>query len=371
MHLTTTMPFTIIDEALGLFGNEHRRLGQAQLDVSGGRLTVSNIGSSGLDGVSIDLGDVDRDGRLDVAVTRTPLPNPGQRFHASATGTVGGVPGSPLGESWIDGGANLQIHTDFAPLGATAVRFQVYQGGVFVGETLNPGPVGNVGFAVPIFGPPEITCCGKLQPSPVPGGVSPPCFYYKFDRPAEFHTGPDIWPGDEIRLLADQTAAPVEGIGRFDITGTDLGALTIISENIHNFLAWLAEHFTPSQIADPLFTGFGSDIDNDGLTLEQEFAYGTNPLVPDNLPVSVETRVGLGGPHLNMVSVRPDGLSGVEYDPQFSTDLVTWTSDPAFIVLVDAISLGNGFTRYVYEILTPIPADNRLFLREVVTVVAN
>jgi len=42
---------------LNVFGLDHNPLGNAQLSSDGGRLTVSNIGSSGKDGVSIDLGE--------------------------------------------------------------------------------------------------------------------------------------------------------------------------------------------------------------------------------------------------------------------------------------------------------------------------
>ena len=42
---------------LNVFGLDHNPLGEAELSSDDGRLTVSNIGSSGKDGVSIDLGE--------------------------------------------------------------------------------------------------------------------------------------------------------------------------------------------------------------------------------------------------------------------------------------------------------------------------
>jgi hypothetical protein len=53
-HTSAPNQFTIIDEALGLFGVTHRALGTAHMSSSGGTLTVSNIGSSGKDGVRQD-----------------------------------------------------------------------------------------------------------------------------------------------------------------------------------------------------------------------------------------------------------------------------------------------------------------------------
>ena len=53
---------SILDEALGLFGNRHRALGGVLMtgfldpDSDNDGLVISNIGSSGEDGVSIDVG---------------------------------------------------------------------------------------------------------------------------------------------------------------------------------------------------------------------------------------------------------------------------------------------------------------------------
>jgi hypothetical protein len=48
----------IIDEAVSMFCNDHRAVGAAHLNANGDHLTISNIGSSGLDGVAVDLDDV-------------------------------------------------------------------------------------------------------------------------------------------------------------------------------------------------------------------------------------------------------------------------------------------------------------------------
>ncbi|MHC4218593.1 MAG: hypothetical protein ACYSU7_09085, partial [Planctomycetota bacterium] len=53
-HTGAGNQFTLTDEALGLFGTTHRALGTAQMSAGGDHLTISNIGSSGKDGVSQD-----------------------------------------------------------------------------------------------------------------------------------------------------------------------------------------------------------------------------------------------------------------------------------------------------------------------------
>ena len=55
-------------------GLANRSLGGAQLDASGGTLTVSNIGSSGEDGVSIEIPDCELFDTLPLAPESTPDP---------------------------------------------------------------------------------------------------------------------------------------------------------------------------------------------------------------------------------------------------------------------------------------------------------
>jgi len=81
-------------------GNDHVHLGGATLSDSGGRLVVSNIGSSGQDGVSIDLGESGGAGALilsDPEIVDQDL---------TLWGSVGGIPGINLGG----------IHLDIDPL---------------------------------------------------------------------------------------------------------------------------------------------------------------------------------------------------------------------------------------------------------------
>ncbi len=210
--------FTILDEALRLFDRDHRSIGAATLQSSSsGHLTISNIGSSGKDGVSIDLGDTDEG--FEVELAPVDLSVPGTGITVEAVGRFNGSPGTSLGTAGcMNNGGMVQAFADFSTLGASGVRIEAYFQGQFQGtESVPFGTVGTVTQGP--LGPPRITGCGKLPPDP-------PCFVVLVDPPGVFTpTGStQSFQFDCVRLLAAGTMGSIDSLSRFDVQGVDLSA---------------------------------------------------------------------------------------------------------------------------------------------------
>jgi len=117
-------------QALRFAGLEHTPLGQAGLAVGEGGLTVSGIGSSGQDGVSIDAG---ASQGLTPRIS-TSFTEPGSYMEMSALGTVAGIPGeSAIGSvrGLFDGGG-IQLIPDFSPLRSTSYTVEIWSDDLLV-----------------------------------------------------------------------------------------------------------------------------------------------------------------------------------------------------------------------------------------------
>ena len=117
-------------EEIAQLGVFHGPLGGANLEAPFGALSVANIGSSGQDGVSIDLGRVNSfDIGLDPILDGNgdPLQNAGAYLDATAVGSLGNVPDQPLGTLRVTQLAlgNYQITADFTDIGSPTQHFQV------------------------------------------------------------------------------------------------------------------------------------------------------------------------------------------------------------------------------------------------------
>ncbi|MCH8149259.1 MAG: hypothetical protein IH987_14960 [Planctomycetes bacterium] len=234
---TNQPEFTLVDENLSLFGFAHRSLGEAHMlgGQTGQALTISNIGSSGEDGVSIDLGESEYGTAFHVSLDPVGLSTPGTAFDVAATGTFSGIPDTFLGiAGFANTGGAVQASANLSAIGSSNIRIEVFNGGNFVGSAVVPGG-GVVGELIDAgFGAPQITGCGKLPPDP-------PCYIFEFDRPGNFtplggtaadaSNGGGSFEGDEIRLLADNATGAIDSLSGFDITGTNLGSLTITDED--------------------------------------------------------------------------------------------------------------------------------------------
>lgn len=226
---------------LHVFGHPHRALGNARLlaglpTTAGGtgggggpgplheNLIVSNIGSSGEDGVRIELGEAE----YAVVLEFVDLSPPGSALDITGQGTVGGTPGQNLGNfGFRNNNGQLRAFADFTVLGTPTVRVDVLNGGVPVGTATVPA--GQIGVVTPVPGTgiPRINGCGKLPP------FGPPCFFIRVDRPLRFTPAGSPAPlvGDEVRALAVGLPNPIDILESIDVTGRNLGVFGILGES--------------------------------------------------------------------------------------------------------------------------------------------
>jgi hypothetical protein len=112
-------------------------LGQAGLTNVGTRLLVSNIGSSGQDGVAVDLGEA-QFGVVSVEVADPNQAPDGAEIQARALGVVDGRPGRPISTlSAVAVPDGWELHSDFSPLGMGPVSAVIYDGDKIVAQVNN------------------------------------------------------------------------------------------------------------------------------------------------------------------------------------------------------------------------------------------
>ncbi|MFT5422897.1 MAG: hypothetical protein ACI89L_000666, partial [Phycisphaerales bacterium] len=219
-------------------------------------LTVSNIGSSGLDGVRISYGDTtpcgpgffqcpdgscvadpasctpttpqDRIvyfGRKDLAAPDyLDMDSDNDSLRLSATGSSGGSNGVDFGHmtltNAVGGGNELTLDADFSSIGSDQMQIAVYRWGEIVGvfdHFRQPGnPIGQI---TPSAEGIDITSCGKFVGGPPFG---PPCFFFTTADTFTLIGGGQVFVGDECRVLAAGNPTPIDFISTLDITGTNL-----------------------------------------------------------------------------------------------------------------------------------------------------
>jgi len=210
-------------------------------------LRVSNLGSSGCDGVRFDFDDPCDEGEFQCAdgsctldptscnpaaladrvFTVTPLdPDAdGDRVHLNAIGQVaGGVSGSPLGDCLIlNVAGSLQLFADFSPIGSDIVRVEVYDRGQLSGSYDVVSQVGlPLGTIVPDAAGLNINKCGKLGDL-----LGPPCFFACTEAPFTLLGGGQVLVGDDLRVLAVSAPDPIVSIDAFELMGQGLDDFTV------------------------------------------------------------------------------------------------------------------------------------------------
>lgn len=220
--------FTVFDESLLMFSRYHYAAGSARMESASEHLTVSNIGSSGADGVSIDLEDLELEptDRFKASLEPVSLASNGAGLDMFATGSLGAIPGMVLGNVGIHNIAGTsEISADFSVFGSPpAVRVEVYDDGVFVGTFFddNGGVVASLSSEAQLieieFRAPESTA---------------PFYALRFDRDANIRQrqAPGlILRGDLVRLLSDRATGNIDSLTQFDLTAMVLESFTITGE---------------------------------------------------------------------------------------------------------------------------------------------
>ena len=205
-------------------GYTNTALGTAMLDTSAGDLSVGNIGSSGQDGVTIDIGHALS---FDVVVKTNKLrlrESPTlSHLRFSAAGSVGGVTNHPLG--YVDimcsrtNPPEYEIIPDLTADGSSTQRIEVWSQG-----TLLAAFPGHTGVAATASSWP--TSFGKLGRS----SSRLPCFAGGWPWPTDFFVNGIHFVGDQL-LILQETGPVVDYLSSFTITAANVDGFEIASES--------------------------------------------------------------------------------------------------------------------------------------------
>jgi len=221
---------TINGERLGVFGLAHRALGQATLRAAGVcpscTLTLGNIGSSGDDGVSVDIEPSDGFDIRWRPIDPTPLPI-GASVRNSVSGSVGGAQTETIGAVRTENiGASLEVSADFSQIGSLSTTVEVYDGGVLVGAV--------VGVTSPIVATldardwPTGFAARANFPGPAAFGLA-----LRFDAaPVAINLiGGGTFVGDELRLQPENPSGPTDFLSTNNDQHSDIPLLIVDAED--------------------------------------------------------------------------------------------------------------------------------------------
>ena len=309
--------FELLDEALGLFGNEHRARGGARLSSLGGQLTLSNIGATGDDGVAIDLGIEHED--IGFRVELEPLDlgaTAGGELAFEATGSVGGSPGTALGAMRVlENGGALDVKADFAAVGATLVQVTGMLGGVYQGTVIVPAGV----VATLLPGP-----TAELRVKELGVGERDFSDWFVVLDPglvAAAGGGSPLFTADLLRLRAHDPTLSVESLTGLELTARDTPPVVIRYEGDHTrFEGFRHETRGAARLGwsgELVLQNIGATGD-DGVAIEltevvEAFSMGVRP--DQGLPGSARMDASMigsleGGPEQGLGTLRGTVLAG-------------------------------------------------------------
>jgi hypothetical protein len=234
----------IDDEALRLFGRGHRSLGDARIlgfdPTEGARLAVSNIGSTGADGVSIDFVNLHpvEAAMFDLQLTDK---TPGAFLEIGAMGMS--IPPDPMmlghlrATTIVDLAPYVELMPDFTPIGASLHTVLVFHRGELVAEVMHhTGVAANV-LSTGIGG---VVAAGAHAMN---YGTTSPAFDVFFDMPQVISIpGGVAVTGDQVAVIAefDGSAAviPVASLTEVSLRASDLPPFTITGETVVAACPW-------------------------------------------------------------------------------------------------------------------------------------
>ncbi len=275
------------------FGFLHAATGVATTETSDGALTVANIGGTGLDGLSVELGAAEvanLNFNASPAESMSGWPNNGE-LEVSYLGSHGGVPGQYLGYSNFTRRSGVgSLYADYTPVGANLKLVQVLDGGVLIGEV--PSVAGTfvthvrprcISICLPEC---YFACTGELPDGCGKGvallsGQRTACARWHWPRPVQFDlvTGQQL-VGDEIRVLAQNAAAPFDFVSKISLTGRGMSEIS--------FYGASATQVTGN--APPCFADYNQDGGIDGSDVSAFFGdwEAGNPAADVNLDGGVD-----------------------------------------------------------------------------------
>ena len=205
-------------------------LGRATLSVVADGLRVANIGSSGEDGVVLDLGELARSATLQFGPGGFALSPTGQ-VTFSAGGTVGGELGRSLGNVTLSWQSNV-LALAFQPVLpgiAGGLRAEIVQQGVLTGNVDVP-PGGRIGL---LSG--ETRLLSITAGQSVPSGSRWAAWDLEFAGPIRLTTSTGSFLGNHVRLITENPFGSLQNLAGMGILGRNLGSFVIRHEDAPRF----------------------------------------------------------------------------------------------------------------------------------------
>lgn len=223
----------LMEEKIVVFEKFVSSLGAAHLTAGESALVVSNIGSSGQDGVTVDLG------RAGSALIHLDPIDPGGLaptgafIQASARGSISLIPDQPLGFLRVSKtGTGYEMMPDFTPIASPTQHLQLFRKGALIVDI-----AGHLG---PVLASTWPSIIGNRGGSVVSiASIHPDGTVFKIDA--------IDYVGDELRLVAESTEAVTDyksslaisaaGIPEFAITGMSVAQIQeVFSQDFENGL---------------------------------------------------------------------------------------------------------------------------------------
>lgn len=217
------------DNQVNYNGVQHNALGQAMVSLTATGLEISRIGSSGQDGVALDLRNLSSDVALSVSPVE--LGANGSALGLAAYGTLNDQCAKLLAHMRLESNSGLvngYIFDEIEDFGGVVMRAEIYNGpdlaGVFAmasrghfGSFTGPLTISELGAAV--------GDAGQLEFSLNAAGM----FTY---RPPSGTSASGPVTGNRLRIVLNIPAGGLDGMTDVTILGQNLGTLTIRSESI-------------------------------------------------------------------------------------------------------------------------------------------
>ncbi|MBS0195269.1 MAG: hypothetical protein JSR77_00765 [Planctomycetes bacterium] len=235
--------------------------GDGSIDTNSGSISLSNIASSGQQGVTLDLSQSDEFAtkfELDCVDTSAQCGS-SLNLDLSFVGSVGGVPDHPLGNSQLRRNQGFfDIFADFSDLGTTIYRIKIIKSGEDMMMTT---------IDIPLF--PHLRAITDGQPNGCGKQVAyidgwrTSCLWWDFDRQVQFIVQPGMPPivGDQVRILA---ANPTQ---TFDYVQTAKLVAAGVDE-----LTFTGATRTPHESGPPCPADYNGDGGVDGTDVQAFFA---------------------------------------------------------------------------------------------------
>ncbi len=220
------------------FGLVHAPIGGARIDLDpDGNLVVSDIGSTGDDGVSVDLGGSEG---IRVEFADLELPLVGSFFETAVTGTVDGEADQLIGTLRAEyDGDGVNILADLTPIGSPSYTVEVWESGILVAR--ETGVIGPLVARVSCAGGNE-RCVGKIlkwvwdHVAVAAGEFVEKLAVWFFEKLYVSITGGrDAVLGDEIRIYPETDPNPIEDLSNVSVRFADIPAVVVNGEALRMF----------------------------------------------------------------------------------------------------------------------------------------